>query len=113
MRRSSSSVISQEGESTSDLKVPGRNKPAWGKAPVKKEAASYLIVPKGRNMSAGGKAPGKEAKLFFREPLKTSNFFVGFQVKMLIYQSKLRFSLVHPPRTSLFLEVPFNEICRK
>ena len=44
----------------------------------------------------------------FREPLKTSNFFVGFQVKMLIYQSKLRFSLVHPPRTSLFLEVPFS-----
>ncbi len=42
----------------------------------------------------------------FREPLKTSNFFVGFQVKMLIYFSKLRFSLVHPSRTSLFSEVP-------
>ncbi len=43
----------------------------------------------------------------FREPLKTANFFVGLQVKMLIYLSKLRFSLARPPRTSVFLEVPF------
>ena len=31
---------------------------------------------------------------------------------MLIYQSKLRFSLVHPPRTSLFLEVPLSNRIR-
>jgi len=51
---------------------------------------------------------------YSREPLKTSNFFTSIKtqckrwapLKMLIYQSKLRFSLVHPPRTSLFLEVP-------
>jgi len=40
--------------------------------------------------------------IYHREPLKTSNFFVGFQVKVLIYHSKLRFSLVHPPRNHCF-----------
>ncbi len=48
---------------------------------------------------------------YFREPLKAANFFVGLQVKMLITLSKLRFSLARPPRTSVFLEVPFIHIC--
>ena len=60
------------------------------------------------------KARNYEIRLLkeFREPLKTANFFVGLQVKMLIYLSKLRFSLARPPRTSVFLEVPFITISK-
>lgn len=43
-----------------------------------------------------------------KEPLKTANFFVILQWKMLIYLGKLHFSIVRLPRTSVFLEVPMR-----